>query len=265
MRALIIGLGRAGKRHARIAQSLGLQVGAADPNVADPLVRWPYASQALEQEHWDCAVIATPPVLHLVQVCLCLDAGLPVLCEKPLCALGQLEEAKQLPADARVMMFFNYRFHPALLNMRQRASPLPKPEWEFTAWQHRELPSWGLLTDHCSHDLDILEWLAGPLQVTGTQYTTADWGECWDIEGTTAAGEPFHISEGVENQPIDRFAILSTPTHWAAIPRNEQMYEDAWNHFIHGVKENQPFSPGLKEGIRVQELLEETAQLGMLE
>jgi predicted dehydrogenase len=116
--------------------------------------------------HFDLAVIATPPDLHLAQIRQCLDTDLPVLCEKPLCGLGQLDQAKALlnhPHADKVMVAYNYRFHPKLQGVRR----IPT---YFTCWQDRVLPEWGLLLDHCSHDLDILRQLCGEIEIKKAEH-----------------------------------------------------------------------------------------------
>ena len=81
MKVVIVGFGEKGRRHARIAQSLGLKVVAVDPVVRDELVVYSWLSQALEHE-WgrvQAIVIATPPEQQLGDIELAEHAGLPVL------------------------------------------------------------------------------------------------------------------------------------------------------------------------------------------
>ncbi len=162
-RALLCGYGRAGRRLGRGLDALGVDITICDPAIS------PYMfEQAIsEYDFFDFALIATPPHLHLSQIRQCLDAGLPVLCEKPLCAWGQLAEAEQLlshPAAGKVGMIFNYRWHPTIQHLI-----LTRPQWQhrpdpFTALsvQYRErLPEWGLILDHLPHTVDLFLHLSG--------------------------------------------------------------------------------------------------------
>ena len=105
MNILIIGHGRAGKRHTELVHYLG-----HTPVLYDPKKYYDFALQAdpaeeieilyldrnqrglrgiLTKRTFDLAVICTPPDLHLSQAQQCLDAGLHVLIEKPLCSWGK--------------------------------------------------------------------------------------------------------------------------------------------------------------------------------
>jgi len=257
-----VGYGRAGKRHSRLAKSFGVNVVAVDPVVRDELVAYSYLSQALEHE-WgrvQAVVIATPPDQHIGDIQLALHAGLPVLCEKPLCGLGQLDEAKKLPLDAPVMVFYNYRFHPSLLNLHERKHA--KNIYELMAVQTRtNLPTWGLALDHLSHDLSIMDWLSGGIaRINAAFHKNSLSYETWHVEGLVTGGIPFDILEGVRKDFMrPRYAYLGTPTHWTMVPRSEQMYLNAWRAFLQAYNGEGDWIPGLDVGIRVQELLEQVA------
>jgi predicted dehydrogenase len=59
-------------------------------------------------------IIATPSRRHLHDLRICLDAGKPVLCEKPLGLVGQADKLAKLDLD-KARVGFNLRFHPAAL------------------------------------------------------------------------------------------------------------------------------------------------------
>lgn len=249
---LIIGYGRAGKRHKDQAEALGLEPFAYDPWV------FPHQGRELLESFLaeglaTHAVIATPPDSHLDYIRLCLDAGLPVLCEKPLCALGQLDEAKTLldhPQIYRLMIAYNWRYHPKLKQSQK----------SFTnglfldCWQFRDnLPDWGLLLDHCSHDLDILRFAATEdITIEEAYHYQSKNMQTWEI--MTSAGR---IRESVTYVESKRIANLYyAPGRFIELDPLPEMYADMWKAFLRG-----DYRPGLLEAIKTQELLEKCHHL----
>jgi predicted dehydrogenase len=264
---LIIGYGRAGKRHKEIANNLGYEAYLYDPFVF-PYQGTELLDQLLEDKPFEHAVICTPPDSHLQYIEQCLAAGLKVLCEKPLCGIGQLQQAKELPADgpimvtynyrsvlneevkgkspvdSPVMVAYNYRYHPELRKLRGTIID----DVSLLCGQYRDnLPEWGLLLDHCSHDLDIVSsiWQRA-LEVVSAAYQKNSSITSWDIQ--TTAG---HIFEAVVSHPIDRHAKLRFGCNDLNIDAPEEMYLDMWAAFLRG-----EYYPNLSEAIKTQELLE---------
>lgn len=90
--------------------------------ISAPLAIQGYA-EALASAHVDAVYIATPPSEHARQASMCLDAGIPVLVEKPFAA--NREEAEQVINTARSQEVFAMeamwtRFLPAASEMRDR-------------------------------------------------------------------------------------------------------------------------------------------------
>lgn len=92
---LIVGCGSIGRRHARVLRSLGV----SDLRIVDPVAAQRTTLQAegattasydeltaALADAPDAAIICTPPGLHVAQSALALEAGVHVLCEKPLAA-----------------------------------------------------------------------------------------------------------------------------------------------------------------------------------
>src|SRR4029453_128719 len=137
MRALIVGLGSAGRRHARNWASLGgdvsvyRRVNAAQPEplgVDDALF-----FQSLEQglaAQPDVVIVTNPTSLHVETACAALRAGAHVLVEKP---IGHtLEGVPELLAQANanvLMVGCSLRFVPTLQRMREllRAGSIGRP------------------------------------------------------------------------------------------------------------------------------------------
>jgi predicted dehydrogenase len=93
MRIGIIGLGRAGATHLDACEQLdGVSVTAAyDPSTAARqaarargIASYSSLSRMLANEELDAVTICAPPADHVATALQCLQAGLPVLCEKPL-------------------------------------------------------------------------------------------------------------------------------------------------------------------------------------
>lgn len=256
--ALIVGYGRAGKRHARyLKQYFDWNIVTVDPFVVGPGEHYEGLEQALyASTHYDCAIICTPPDQHIQQIKWCLDARLPTLCEKPLCALGQLEEARKLPRLQPLMFGFNYRFHAALL--AQLGKPVTNGSgWTHVASQHRDnLPPWGLLLDHVSHSIDIISFMSQG--ITGITY--AYHGHCgdpemWVVKGTTYTG-PFTLYEQLYAHPEPRQVALATPAGIKVeIDGREDMYYQMLWDFLHG-----EYCPTLAMAIETQSWLEEIAR-----
>lgn len=260
MAGLIIGYGRAGKRHGKLLDELGIDWFAFDPLLLDAVRPLSFPSpetleEALlvfEAEPGDFALIATPPRLHLAQIRQCLDAGLPVLCEKPLCGLGQLAEADALlghPGAGKVMVGFNYRYHPKLQSLNG------SPDMLICRQQRDNLPEWGLLLDHCSHDLDIMRSQISGFRVASASHCNRGGYEWWTIEGLDNDGLRVSIEEWV-GPSRERTAKLVYPDKIIDLNPDPVMYVAMWQAFLSG-----QYAPGLADAIETQRLLEKCEEL----
>ncbi len=180
MRGLIVGLGSIGRRHARNWAALGL--GPLDVCHRGDDLRVALANRP------DVVLVTNPTSLHVDTACVAIEAGAHVLIEKPLGS--SLNGVHQLLDGARqavrkVMVGYNYRFHPGLARLRylMKAGAIGKvvgaraeageylPDWHpdedyrlgYSA--RRDLGGGPLLT--LSHELDSLCWLLGaPRRIT---------------------------------------------------------------------------------------------------
>ncbi|MDI9261171.1 Gfo/Idh/MocA family protein [Alicyclobacillus sendaiensis] len=197
---LIVGVGGMGRAHIRNLIQLEEVsiVGLIDPSV-DALTlaqnEFPqlqhtpcFASleEALDQQHADAAVIATPHSQHFKQGMLCLNAGLHVLMEKPFVASS--ENARTIIDCARrlgrhLAVSYQRHLHGAYMYLRdlvqsnslghiQFISAYQAQAWQratYGTWrQNPELSCGGQLNDSGSHLLDVVLWLTGakPKSVT---------------------------------------------------------------------------------------------------
>ncbi len=270
---LIVGYGRAGKRHARMAKELGLIVDvvelrglSGEEQYVRDHVPWKSLEMAISgrrcwkgDEGWggyDYAVICTPPDLHLEQIKMCLDAGLKVLCEKPLCGIGQLEEARSIAEDSPVMVAYNWRYHSEVRRLKKRIARGNVRLVEFDFSQHRaDLPEWGLLLDHCSHDLDMFSFISPEaVKIEEAEYSETETGKLWDIGLKNGL-----IYEHVSSESDDERRAM-VRVHYGNkreivtvnLEPEPEMYLNMWKAFLAG----DYYFPGLGEAIKTQELLE---------
>jgi myo-inositol 2-dehydrogenase/D-chiro-inositol 1-dehydrogenase len=137
--------------------------------------RYRDTSELLADGGIDGAIVAAPTRVHAQVVGELLDAGLPVLCEKP-CGLTS-EECRALAARADaagVPLQVGYwrRFVPALCELRRRLRSGELGEVELVTcaqWDEQPPPpafrdpasSGGIIVDMGVHEFDQLRWLTG--------------------------------------------------------------------------------------------------------
>lgn len=196
---LIIGSGSVGRRHARNFAQFGCRISAVDPRTdrLDELAaevsaegRFTTLDEALVSgTHYDGAVIGSPPSVHVVQSLACLEAGIPLLLEKPvspgLASAQRLAQAATV-AGVPVLLGYTWRWWPPLRKVKallaaNRVGPLRHVQFHMSA----HLADWhpwepyqdffmasqalggGALLDE-SHWIDLALWLFGkPLSVSG--------------------------------------------------------------------------------------------------
>jgi predicted dehydrogenase len=190
MRALVVGLGSIGRRHARNWAALGLGPLAICRVRRDPLPEplgveaseYHDLDHALEVERPEVVLVTNPTSLHVQTACSAVQAGAHVLVEKPLGST--LEAVPELLELARaggrmIMVGYNLRFHPGLARLKAlvddgaigRIVSARAEVGEYLADWHpwedyrqgyaarRELGGGAVLT--FSHELDALCWLLG--------------------------------------------------------------------------------------------------------
>jgi predicted dehydrogenase/threonine dehydrogenase-like Zn-dependent dehydrogenase len=172
-RILIPAFARAGARFHTLAASSGL-----GPSQLGPRHRFRQASTDIAATIADPAaqalVIATRHDSHAALVQQALAAGKHVFVEKPLClTTAELEaiEASIAQSSGLLMVGFNRRFAPLLLDLRQQLSRLPGPRaFVYTCnagaipaehWTQDPERGGGRLLGEACHFVDLLRHLAG--------------------------------------------------------------------------------------------------------
>ncbi len=175
MKALIVGYGSIGARHARLLQELGLDFAIVSRRAHDAIRVYADIPTAIRDFAPDYAVIASRTSEHAGDIAAFADAGFTgtLLVEKPM-----LARAGDLPANAfaNIYVAYNLRFHPALLRFKAIVDTLTP--YAVHAYVGQYLPDWRPGTDYrqsysadksigggvlrdLSHELDYLNWIFG--------------------------------------------------------------------------------------------------------
>jgi predicted dehydrogenase len=187
----IIGCGRIAERHAENIVKKGLLSSVCDilPERAEALARkfnaTPYYSLAdliKAENNLTVAVICTPNGLHAPHTIQCLNAGLHVLCEKPLCIKS--EDGKAMIHAARkagkyLFVVKQNRFNPPVVKLKKLCDEKKlgnlmsfqincfwnRPqEYYQDSWRGTKELDGGTLFTQFSHFIDLLYWFLGDVR-----------------------------------------------------------------------------------------------------
>lgn len=172
-RLVVVGLGRQGSRHARIArQTEGVELAATVDPFATGTPGVPHfdkVADALDAVDAEAAIVATPTSEHGPVVAELLEARVPTLVEKPLAAAVDEAEVLVGEADRRgVLLAVGYveRFNPAvaLVAAMLRRGSLGRPITLSFRRVGLAPPSWpgvDVVHDLAVHDIDVFQLLSG--------------------------------------------------------------------------------------------------------
>lgn len=191
---LVVGGGSIGERHLRCFQQVGCEVALCDADAARrdevaarySLLRSFASVEDAASQPWDCAVICTPAHLHAEHT-LRLAASTPaLLIEKPLCTtLADAQRLRNSLAGKIVQVAYVLRVHPATQHARKQLGegqigtlhqvtvvagqhfPTFRPAYRQIYYARRESGG-GAVQDAATHLIDLVQYLAGPL----------DWIDC---------------------------------------------------------------------------------------
>jgi predicted dehydrogenase len=184
----LVGCGNIGKRHAEIIIELGILVAVCDTDVvklAEFTTKYNckgYNSYELMLQNagdLQVMVICTPNYLHATQSILALNAGLHVLCEKPMAlnyadCLLMIEAAEKSGKILHVVK--QNRYNPPVLKLKQLLSSGDlgnifsvqlncywnrNSDYYNSPWKGIKALDGGTLFTQFSHFIDLLNWLVG--------------------------------------------------------------------------------------------------------
>lgn len=206
----VVGAGLIGKRHARlVSESPRAElVGIADPAPGvDTVTRAhgvpSYAGIAdlLTAGDVDAVIVATPNHLHVQHGLACVEAGIPVLIEKPIAS--SLDEAEQLADAAEAagvpVLIGHHRRHSSILQRARDAIDLgllgdlvavsgtalyAKPDNYFEVAPWRKDVGGGPILINLIHEIDALRMLCGEIESVETIASNAQRG--FPVEDTVA-------------------------------------------------------------------------------
>jgi myo-inositol 2-dehydrogenase/D-chiro-inositol 1-dehydrogenase len=166
MRIGVIGAGLMGTTHARIL-SAGVP-GAELVATADPVRPATYKDglDLIASPDVEGVVIASPAITHEPYTLACLEAGKPVLCEKPL-AVDAAAALRIVEADTRglVTVGFMRRCDPGYVGLKAQMDAIGPPVIVHCAHRnpsvHAFFDSAMIITDTVVHEVDITRWLLG--------------------------------------------------------------------------------------------------------
>jgi predicted dehydrogenase len=175
MRALVVGYGSIGARHARILEELGCQVAVVSAREVPVARRFDSIAAALRGFAPDYAVVASGTARHPEEIAQLAAGGFTgtLLVEKPLChKVCDLAPAR----FAGSFVAYNLRCHPMIVRLRELLAtekilsvqayvgqylPLWRPGRDYrTVYSADKSAGGGVLRD-LSHELDLLNWLLG--------------------------------------------------------------------------------------------------------
>lgn len=175
MRALVVGYGSIGTRHARLLAELGCATAVVSRRQVDFPIVYPDLVSALSGHRPDYVVIANPTSQHRETVLALASAGFDgsVLVEKPL-----FDHFQTIPAASfkSLSVAYNLRFHPVIQRLQEILAG--EKLLSVQAYVGQYLPDWRPGTDYrqsysassahgggalrdLSHELDYLGWLCG--------------------------------------------------------------------------------------------------------
>lgn len=195
---LIIGSGSVGKRHATNFSSLGCEISLFDLNQdrlnevsSNVIVKASYIdiNEALRVDKFDGAVICSPTLYHPEQALLLIEAGVPVLLEKPLAI--NLSDAESLKTsieklNGKLLLGYTWRWWEPLRRLKKMilgnsignvrhvqfnmsahlADWHPWERYQDFFMSSKKLGGGALLDE--SHWIDIMIWIFGmPKSITG--------------------------------------------------------------------------------------------------
>lgn len=297
-RALVIGFGSIGKRHAEALARAGFKTAIVSRRPQPGENRFAGVKEALEDSTPDLAVICNETSLHRASLGELETAGYqgPVLVEKP---LWQPHDDPFSAPGIRVGVAYVLRFHPVLMKLKSLmagrrafsaeircASYLPdwRPGADYRQTESAKLASGGGVLRDLSHELDYAAWLFGGFtrvaalggRFSGLEIETddsfsilAEAQNCGSVSiSINYLGRPtsrsviVNIEEGTYQADLIACAIRLNGEVIFEAPPFDRDAAFAMQH-AEAMMKNPPHLAGLQEGLKVIRYIEaiETASL----
>jgi len=232
IRALVIGYGSIGSRHARLLNDLGCDTAVHSARSMDfPLV-YPNLQEAIHRHDPDYVVIANATEKHRASLVELAEYGYTgrVLVEKPLLQTGQ-----KMPANrfSEIWVGYNLRFHPVLGKVRELLADEKLISVQAYAGQY--LPHWRPGTDYrqsysarraegggvlrdLSHELDYLGALFGGWQrvtALGGHFSSLDIDsdDVFSLLWETTECPIVSLQMNYLDRPGQRYFVVQTTAH----------------------------------------------------
>lgn len=214
-RIAVAGAGLIGQAHiAAVQAEPGLTLSAiVDPSPAARAIAeragvplYTALDELLARDRPDGVVLATPNALHLPQALMCIEAGLPVLLEKPVTATvdeGRALLARVQQTGARVLVGHHRAHSPIMATARQvvqsgrlgrlvavmGSATFYKPDDYFEAGPWRQQPGGGPILINMVHEVHNLRLLCG--EIASVQAMASQAVRGFAVEDTVAIGLRF--------------------------------------------------------------------------
>lgn len=213
IRFLLAGCGRIAARHAAIIREAGTLVAVCDIDIEKARkFAESYSApvfedihQMLEQVPADVLIVCTPNGLHAAHSIAGLNAGMHVLCEKPM-ALSVADCKQMLEAaernQRRLYIVKQNRFNPPVQAVRSliRENQLGKiysvqlncvwnrdPLYYQDSWKGTLDMDGGILFTQFSHFIDLLWWFLGDVDAVQAMFSNQAHQNCIEFEDTAVA------------------------------------------------------------------------------
>ena len=194
VRVVIVGAGGWGQQHARVFASrpdvdlravAARHAGRADARAAEWGIRaYTSVPEMIDAESPDLVSVCLPNEAHFDATMQVIEAGVPLLAEKPLAFdLGQADQLLAAAAERNLFFAinFNHRYAEPVRRARAAISGGDLGDVVFASWRFggepgtSRDPDANLIETQC-HGLDMLEYLCGPIGSVMAQMTSSDGG-----------------------------------------------------------------------------------------
>jgi predicted dehydrogenase len=192
LRIAVVGTGGWGAQHARVASErvdtelvavVGRDAHRTDARAADYGARgYTSIARMLEAEHPDLVTVSLPNEEHFAPTLELLEAGVPLLVEKPLVFdLAEADALLDAAGDTFFAINFNHRYAEPVLRAGAAIAAGELGELVFATWRfggeanRGPSPHANLIETQC-HGFDLLEHLCGPIVSVAAQMTNKTYG-----------------------------------------------------------------------------------------